>query len=173
MTADSEGIGKGVLIASLGTVVGGLVLALVLRSLGYLSTVGHWIAGARAWLWHVLTFPVPVPLAVLLVAVGMVAYTLRAHSIMKRAAPSTHPSAQLSADEETIIRLLVQLDGQWATLDDIAARTHRSNLITGRALALLHDRGFIGRAPGGTLYPPTFGLDGAGVEYAYRVGYVR
>jgi len=166
---DSAGIGKGVLIGTLATVVGGIVL----KYLGYLPPIGHWVAEAFVWLWHALTLPVPVPLSVLLIVVGIVAYSLRGRYTTKEGGASVPLSAQLSADEQAVIRLLVGLDGHWATLNDISDRINRPYLITQRAVASLLARGFIATRPGSAFNLQTFGLDASGVEYAVSVGYVR
>lgn len=166
---DSAEIGKGVLIGTLATVVGGIIL----KYLGYLPAVGHWIVAAFVWVWHALVFPVPVPLVVLLIVVGIVAYSLRGRYTTKEGTASISLSAQLSADEEAVIRLLAGLDGQWAGLSNIAERISRPYLITQRAVASLLDRGFIASRSGSAFSPQTFGLDAGGVEYAVSVGYLR
>lgn len=178
---DSAGIGKGVLIATLGTVAGGIVL----QHLGYLSMVVHWIAEAFVWLWHALTFPVPVPIVVLLAASGVLVYAFhRVRKVVvlrqqdrpagKPPVPPADPPAKpapLTDNELAIVRLLTDADGMWLTVHEIAQRVRLRNYVTDQAIDRLVARGFLAHSVGGA--GRVYRLSATGRDFAIAQGFAN
>jgi predicted transcriptional regulator len=177
---DSAGIWKGVLIAALGTVAGGLALTALSWAFGFHHAVWVWIVSMAGSIGDALAFPLPVP--VWLVALSVVAFFDLMRFVWRIRRPTaarttldderTPVKASAPSDNEiTVVRLLAMADGKSMTLPNLASRAALSNLVTDQAIERLVNRGFVIQILD-TTYQQAYLLTSAGRDYAIAEGYV-
>lgn len=178
---DSAGIWKGVLIATLGTVAGGLALTALSWLFGFHHAAWLWMVSTAGSIGDVLVFPLPIP--VWCVALSVVAFfdllwfvwrirgpAAASTTFDKKPAPVYAPA--LSDNEITVIRLLAMADGRAMTLASLARRAALSNLVTDQAIERLVNRKFLEDSINDE-YMQTYCLSPAGRDYAIAEGYVE
>lgn len=174
---DIKGIGKGALIAALGTAGGTLILTALSWAFGFHHAIWVWIVS-------VAIYPVPawvlVPIGIFL-GVVIVLWraaesqisdgNARADTPTESAASVLSETAPLTENETTIVRLLARADGNLMSASELARRASLAKLVTDQTLDQLRARGFTKEIiswEGVRLY----GLSPAGRDYAITKGYV-
>ncbi len=137
MASDSRSVISNIV----GTVVGGLILALLTWLASLFPPLWALIVSAWNWVWSVLALPVSIPLGVLVLMIGVVTLAgvfaarrtkrsriVRQHSMVNEETPSPVP-IELSQLERGVIRVLAGADGAWLSNVEIAGELRTSNLI--------------------------------------------
>lgn len=157
---DLKGIGKGALIAALGTAGGTAIIAAASWAFGFHHQVWLWIAGAVGSIRDAFMYPVTVPAGLIAAGVLYALMVVRfwwlaegrasegglpnAQDTPATASPDVAPEPPPLTDNETaIVRLLARADGACMTVFELAPRAALSNLVTEQTIDRLSARGFM------------------------------
>lgn len=135
---DFKGIGKGALIAALGTAGGTLILTALSWAFGFHHATWLAIKSASSSIGGALVFPIPLPAWVVAVVVAAFLYLLRwrVRHVFRRTIPATLPAAvvdeppPLTDNETALIRLLARADGTSMNASELATRAALAKLVT-------------------------------------------
>jgi hypothetical protein len=141
--------------SSLGSTVSRTAIATIVAAAvgGVITWAGGWFPAlwegfktAAVWTWALFTYPVAVPLAILVVLAlpwAVLGAAWVANLFEKKAPPAAAAEAPLGELELRLLGLLARADGRYLNFDDAAERLQTSRLLLQRACEGLAAREFI------------------------------
>ena len=147
MADTPSSLGSMVSRTAIATTVAAAVGGIISWAAGWLPALWEGAKAAAAWTWALFSYPVAVPLAILVLlalpwAVLGVAWI--ANFFEKKSAPAAvSEAAPLGELELRLLRLLARADGRYVNFDDAAERLQTSRLLLQRACEALGARELI------------------------------
>jgi hypothetical protein len=176
MAEQPGSLGTTITRAALTTLVTAAVGGIVTWIGGWLPALWAATKAAAAWLWELLTFPVPVPLAILAVlalpwmVIGAAWIGTLFEKKETRSPPAGTPEQPLGELELQLLRLLARADGRYVGFENAADHLHASRLLLERACDELLRRDLI-EPHRDVLHGPQIGLTREGREFVIKAGF--
>jgi len=171
--AETSGTVKNAILTAIVTAIAGGILSWLA---GWLPALWEAATAAAAWTWALLTYAVPVPLAILalLALPWLVLGAVWIGSLFEKkespSAPATSPEQPLGDLELQLLKLLARADGSYVSFENAADRLHTSRLLLQRACEELSRRNLI-EPHRDILHGPQIGLTYQGREFVIKEGF--
>jgi hypothetical protein len=171
--AETSGTVKNAVLTAIVTAVVGGVISWIA---GWLPALWEAASAAATWTWALLTYAVPVPLAILalLALPWLVLGAAWVANLLEKKQPRSAATAPAEAPlgdlELQLLRLLARADGRYVSFENAADHLHTSRLLLQRACEELHRRDLI-EPHQDVLHGPQIGLTREGREFVIKEGF--
>lgn len=161
---------------TIAAVLGGVILAGLLKISGFAPQLWNGIAAAVRWTLKSLVGRVSLTLPVWTWAIAWFVALLLLRRLINQASSKGEsatvpppPAVVLQGLEDLVMRALAAKDGAPVGMNEIVARTRTTNLRAGEAVERLIARGFV-QVQQNVIYGPSFHITRAGRDYLFAQG---